>query len=259
MDIYDSPILFAFLSQSARGSDLARPVGLRNVLCTRVSSASLSQVFVRTSCRQLAIYLRTTITMCYAKLFLDVMLLCFVLQQLKIHPYLAGLQIQTVLFLIRPCEWYYCWVLILWHKVVGWWSESFIDTWRHQLLQTAAGEAAGSWDSQGDGLTIDVCLHVMHVCAFGPGSPLSQLSRGGEGGCRLGVIHSTQSRSFLQNAHVLHFTAHTPWGTRTGTRHTPRRPTAPSIKTTQHMRGLSVAKWNSILVFVWRKKALEAI
>lgn len=136
-----SPVFFAFLSQSATGPDLARPVGLRNVLCTWVSSASLSQVFVRTSCRQPAIYLRTTITMCSAELFLDVMLLCFVLQQLKIHPYLAGhgLQIQTVLFLIRACKWCYSCVLILWHKVAGRWSESFIDTWRHKLIQTAAG------------------------------------------------------------------------------------------------------------------------
>ncbi len=41
------------------------------------------------------------------------------------------------------------------------------------LIQTAAGEAAGLWHSQGDSVTIDVCVR-----ALGPGSPLSQLSWG---------------------------------------------------------------------------------
>lgn len=98
------------VSESATGSDLSCPVGLCNVLCAWVSSAALSQVFVQASYRPPAIYLHTTATMSSAELFLDVMLLCFVLQQLKIHPYLAGhgFQIQSVLFLIRVWKWYYC-------------------------------------------------------------------------------------------------------------------------------------------------------
>lgn len=111
VDICDSPVFFTLsVSKSATGSDVACPIGLCNVLCTWVLSAALSQVFVRASCRQPAIYLRTTITMCSAELFLDVMLQCFVLHLLKICPYLAGhgLQIQSVLFLIRACKSHYC-------------------------------------------------------------------------------------------------------------------------------------------------------
>ena len=109
--VSEAPVLLFFsVTLSATGSALACPIGLCNVLCTWVSSAALSQVFVQASCRQPAVYLSTTITMCFAELFLDVMLLCFVLQQLKIHPYLAGqgLQIRSVLFLIRVCKWCYC-------------------------------------------------------------------------------------------------------------------------------------------------------
>lgn len=55
--------------------------------------------------------------------------------------------------------------LILWHKVVG--SVKW-KLYRHMeaqtLIETAAGEAAGLRDSQGDSLTIDVCLHVTRVC-----------------------------------------------------------------------------------------------
>lgn len=112
---YDFPLFFIFsVCDSVRGSDLACPIGLCNALCMWISSAALSQVFVRASCRQLAIYLHTNITMCSAELFLDVMLLCFVLQRLKIRPYLAGhgIQIGSVLFLIRACRCLWC--LMLW-------------------------------------------------------------------------------------------------------------------------------------------------
>lgn len=69
--------------------------GLGNVLFMRVSSEALSELFVMASCRQPAIYLHTTaITMCSVQLFLDVTLLCFVLQQLKIHLYFAGRGLQ---------------------------------------------------------------------------------------------------------------------------------------------------------------------
>lgn len=97
-----------FLCVYNTGSDLACSIVLCNVLCMWVSSAALCQVFVRASCKQPAACLCATITVCFAELFLDVMLLCFVLQQLKIHTFLAGhgLKIRSVLFLIRVCKCY---------------------------------------------------------------------------------------------------------------------------------------------------------
>ena len=116
-----------------------------------------------------------------ALLFLDVMLLCFVLQRLKINPYLAGhgLQIWTVLCLMRACK--LCSCLFVWHKVVGLWSESFTDTWRHKEKQGAG--AAKEIVSPLMCVCVCVCVcmwcgsECLHVkCAPGPGSPLSQLS-----------------------------------------------------------------------------------
>lgn len=84
--------------------------GSHNVLCKRVSSAVLYEGFVRTSGIQPAVYHHTVVTVCFAELFLDVMLPCFVLQQLKMPPDLTGhgLKIQSALFLIRVCRRYYC-------------------------------------------------------------------------------------------------------------------------------------------------------
>lgn len=96
-------------SEYSAGSDQAFS-GSHNVLCKRVSSAVLYEGFVRTSGIQPAVYHHTVVTVCFAELFLDVMLPCFVLQQLKIPPDLTGhgLKIQSALFLIRVCRRYYC-------------------------------------------------------------------------------------------------------------------------------------------------------
>lgn len=80
--------IFVFIPSMVpnESSVLGHSIGLFNVLYTWISSAALSQA----SCKHPAVQFHAIIFMCCAVLFLNIVLLCFVLQQLKIHIFLAA-------------------------------------------------------------------------------------------------------------------------------------------------------------------------
>ena len=104
-------------------------------------------------------------------------------------------------------------------------------------IQTAAGEAArrlmcGSWC---------VCVCVC-VCRRARVTSVPAVLGAAGLACPTDLqipspLCSTQRAVVFFKMHMCYTSQHTHWGTRTGTRHTPRRPTAPSVKPFQFELG----------------------